>query len=176
MARKLTYNELEQTVNELEKDLLAYKNAKESAFRAKEQLERIFNAVPDHIAIIDSQYRIMWVNKSLADKLECTQEELRGEPCYKFICRADSPPSSCPHAQMLNDGKEHFAETYNRHLEMNLIVTSSPLYAAAAAADDDEGKLLGGVLVARDSTTLKQTEEALRKSGEKKEKKPEILC
>jgi len=39
MARKLTYNELEQTVNELEKDLLAYKNVKESAFRAKEQLE-----------------------------------------------------------------------------------------------------------------------------------------
>jgi len=171
MARKLTYNELEQTVNELEKDLLAYKNAKESAFRAKEQLERIFNAVPDHIAIIDSQYRIMWVNKSLADKLECTQEGLRGEPCYKFICRADSPPSSCPHAQMLNDGKEHFAETYNRHLGMNLLVTSSPIYAA-----DDEGKLMGGVLVARDSTTLKQTEEALRKSGEKKEKKPEILC
>ena len=162
MARKLTYNELEQTVNELEKDLLAYKNAKESAFRAKEQLERIFNAVPDHIAIIDSQYRIMWVNKSLADKLECTQEGLRGEPCYKFICRADSPPSSCPHAQMLNDGKEHFAETYNRHLGMNLLVTSSPIYAA-----DDEGKLMGGVLVARDSTTLKQTEEALRKSGEK---------
>ena len=171
MARKLTYNELEQTVNELEKDLLAYKNAKESAFRAKEQLERIFNAVPDHIAIIESHYRIMWVNKSLADKLECTQEELRGEPCYKFICRADSPPSSCPHAQMLNDGKEHFAETYNRHLGMNLLVTSSPIYAA-----DDEGKLMGGVLVARDSTTLKQTEEALRKSGEKKEKKPEVLC
>ena len=113
----------------------------------------------------------MWVNKSLADKLECTQEGLRGEPCYKFICRADSPPSSCPHAQMLNDGKEHFAETYNRHLGMNLLVTSSPIYAA-----DDEGKLMGGVLVARDSTTLKQTEEALRKSGEKKEKKPEILC
>ena len=175
MARKLTYNELEQTVNELEKDLLTYKNAKESAFRAKEQLERIFNAVPDHLSIIDSQYRIMWVNKSLADKLECTQEGLRGEPCYKFICRADSPPSSCPHAQMLNDGKEHFAETYNRHLEMNLIVTSSPLYAAAAA-DDDEGKLLGGVLVACDSTTHKQTEEALRKSGEKKEKKSEVLC
>jgi ribosomal protein L29 len=34
MAGKLTYKELEQTVNELEKDLLEYKNAKESAFRA----------------------------------------------------------------------------------------------------------------------------------------------
>ena len=112
----------------------------------------------------------MWVNKSLADKLECTQEGLRGEPCYKFICRADSPPSSCPHAQMLNDGKEHFAETYNRHLEMNLIVTSSPLYAAAAD-DDDEGKLLGGVLVARDiynpQTNRGSIAKIRRKKGEK---------
>ena len=171
MARKLTYNELEQTVNELEKDLLAYKNAKDSAFRAKERLERIFNAVPDYIAIIDSQYRIMRVNKSLADKLKCAQEKLIGEPCYKYICRADHPSSLCPHAQMLNDGKEHFAETYNRHLEMNLLITSSPLYA-----DDDEGKLSGGVLVARDSTTHKQTEEALRESEEKKEKKFEVVC
>src|SRR5210317_157739 len=113
MARKLTYNELEQTVNELEKDLLEYKKAKESALRAKEQLERIFNAIPDHIAIIDNQFKIQRVNKSLADKLKCPQERLMGESCYKYICSADSPPSSCPHAQMLNDGKEHKAETYN---------------------------------------------------------------
>jgi PAS domain S-box-containing protein len=171
MARKLTYNELEQTVNELEKDLLAYKSAKEDAVKAKEELALIFNAIPDHIAVIDSRYRIQRVNKSLADKLKYTQKGLRGEPCYKFICRADSPPSSCPHAQMLNDGKEHLVETYNRHLRMNQLVTSSPLYA-----DDDEGKLLGGVLVARDSKTHKQTEEALRKSREKKEKKSEVLC
>ena len=98
MARKLTYKQLEQTVNELEKDLLDYKNAKESAFRAKKQLERIFNAVPDHIAIIDSHYRIQLANKSLADKLGCPQERLVGELCYKYICKADRPPSSCPHA------------------------------------------------------------------------------
>jgi PAS domain S-box-containing protein len=154
MARKLTYNELEQIVDELGKDLLEYKNAKEAAFRAKEQLERIFNAFPYYIAIIDNQYRIQKVNKSLAEKLESTQEKLMGEPCYKYICRADHPPSSCPHAQMLNDGKEHVLQTYNKQFGTNLLVTSSPL-------NDDEGKLIGGLHVSRDITAHKETEEAL---------------
>ena len=169
MARKLTYNELEQTVNELEKDLLAYKKAKESALRAKEQLERIFNAIPDHIAIIDNQFKIQRVNKSIADKLGCPQERLVGELCYKYICKADRPPSSCLHAKMLNDGKEHFVETYNKQLRTNLLVTSSPLY-------DDEGRLFGGVHVARDSTTHKEIEEALQDSQEKGDKKSDVLC
>ena len=111
----------------------------------------------------------MRINKSLADKLKCTQERLIGEPCYKYICRADHPPSSCPHAQMLNDGKEHFVETYNKQLRTNLLVTSSPLY-------DDEGRLFGGVHVARDSTSHKEIEEALQDSQEKGDKKSDVLC
>jgi PAS domain S-box-containing protein len=159
MARTLTYNEMKQTVSELEKDLLAYKSAKEDAVKAKEELALIFNAIPDHIAVIDSQYRIQRVNKSLADRLKCAQERLIGEPCYKYICRADHSPSSCPHAQMLNDGKEHLVEIYDKQFRTNLLVTSSPLY-------DDEGRLIGGVHVARDTVKCKKTEKALKESEE----------
>ena len=89
MARKLTYNELEQTVSELEKDLLAYKKAKEDAVKAKEELALIFNAVPDYIATIDDQYKIQQVNKSLAEKLEGSPEELMGKFCYRYLCKSD---------------------------------------------------------------------------------------
>jgi PAS domain-containing protein len=160
MGRILTYNELKQTVNELEKDLLASLRAKEAIFRAKEQLEGIFNAVPDQIAVVDRHYRIKIVNRSLADKLNGSQERLVGELCYNCICRADGPPSLCPHAQMLKDGREHKLETYNEQLGMYLLITSSPLY-------DDEGKLEGGVYVARDNTIYKEIEKAWRESEEK---------
>jgi PAS domain-containing protein len=86
MGRTLTYNELKQTVNELEKDLLACLSAKAAIFRAKEQLEGIFNAVPDQMAVVDRHYRIQIVNRSLADKLNGSQERLVGELCYNCIC------------------------------------------------------------------------------------------
>jgi len=168
MARKLTYNELEQMVNEIEKDLLEYKRANEDALKTIEELTLIFNAVPDHIAIIDRDYRIMRINKSLADKLGCPPERLVGGLCYQCICKADGPPSSCLHAKMLNDGKEHLVETYNKQFRTNQLVTSSPLY-------DDEGRLFGGVYVARVIVTHKETEEAFRESQEKGEKKSEVL-
>ena len=143
MARILTYNELEHTVYELEKNLLACKKAKRDAVKAKEELALIFNAVPDHIAIIDRQFKIQRVNQSLADKLKCLPEGLKGKPCYRYICQADHPPSSCPHAQMLSDGQVHTSENYNKQLGMNMLVTSSPLY-------DEKGRLIGGVHIIRE--------------------------
>jgi PAS domain-containing protein len=144
MARKLTYNELVQTVKELEKDLLAYKNAKEVAVKDKKELACIFNAIPDYIATIDNQFIMQRVNKSLANKLKYSPDGLMGEPCYRYICKADQPPSSCPHAQMLNDGKVHISENFNKQLGINMLITSSPLF-------DDGGRLMGGVLIAHET-------------------------
>jgi len=157
MARKLTYDELAQVVNVLEKDLLENQNAKTTALKFQGELERIFNAIPDYIAAIDNQFKIQRVNKSLADKLKCPQERLMGESCYKYICRADYPPSSCPQAQMLKDGKVHMSGNFIKPFGMNMIVTSSPLY-------DDDGRLTGGVLTARDTKIYKQTEESGKES------------
>jgi len=143
MARKLTYHELEQTVGELERDLLAYKHG-------EEELVHIFNAVPDCIAAIDNQYKIQRVNKSLAEKLKCSPEKLVGKFCYQCICKADHPPSACPHAQLLRGGKVHISENSYQQLGMNVLVTSSPLY-------DDEGKLIGGVHTFRHAQYIRKT-------------------
>lgn len=151
MARKLNYYELEQVINALEKDLLEYKNARTAAFKSQEELERILNAVPDFMAAVDSQYKILRVSKSMAEKLKSSPEGLIGKFCYRYICLADQPPSSCPHAKMLCDGKVHTSENYNNQLGMNTLVTSSPLY-------DDKGRLIGGVLTARDTKICRETE------------------
>lgn len=157
MARKLTYNELEQTVNELEQDLLACMKAKEDAVKAREELALIFNAVPDYIATIDNKYKIQQVNKALTEKLEGSPEELIGKFCYRYICKSDHPPASCPHAHLLRDGRVHISENCSKQLGMNMLVTSSPVY------DAKEG-LIGGVHIFRDIKICRKDEETLRKT------------
>ena len=53
--------------------------------RAQEEWERTFASVPDMIALIDNQYRIMRVNDAMAHRLGVTVEEKVGLLCYEAI-------------------------------------------------------------------------------------------
>ncbi|MDH4233078.1 MAG: PAS domain-containing protein [Nitrospirota bacterium] len=129
---------------------------------AKQELEQTFDALPDLLAIIDRQYRIVRVNKALADKLAKSPEEMKiaGLPCYKHICGHEEPPANCPHGRMLNDGRGHSFEIHISHLNGDYLVTASPLR-------DEQDQLIGSVHVAHDITQRKRAEELLRESEDR---------
>jgi transcriptional regulator with PAS, ATPase and Fis domain len=102
----------------------------------------MLNAIPDYIVAIDTRYRIKRVNQPLAERLECSSEGLRGELCYRYICKASHPPISCPHAKILSDGKVHMSEKYDNRLGSALRITSAPLH-------NDGGRLIGAVHIIR---------------------------
>jgi PAS domain S-box-containing protein len=136
------------------------KEAEETAVRATKEWEYTFDAVPDLIAVIDTEYRIVRVNRAMAARLGVTTEECVGLTCYRVIHGTDEPPSFCPHRQLLEDGFEHTREVHENSLGGHFLVSVSPLY-------DTEGKLTGCVHVARDINERKQTEETLRQSEQR---------
>ncbi len=136
------------------------KIAVETAVKAAKDWEHAFDAVPDLIAIIDTEYRIVRANRAMSSKLGATPEECIGSTCYSVVHRTTKPPSFCPHRQLLKDGLEHTSEVCEDCLGGYFIVSVSPLY-------DSEGKLTGSIHVARDINERRQMEEALRKSEEK---------
>lgn len=131
------------------------KQAEDALRHAKEQWEQTFNSVPDLIAILDDQHRIVRVNRAMARRLGCSVDECVGVPCYRAVHGADRPPDSCPHVRTLADGGEHMAEVREEHLGGDFLVTTTPL-------PDANGRLCGAVHVARDITGRKRTEERLR--------------
>ena len=136
------------------------KKAEEEAIQATKNWEYTFDAVPDLIAIINNEYRVVRANRAMAARLGMKPEECVGLTCYHVVHGTDEPPSFCPHRQLLKDELEHTKEVFEDQLGGNFIVSVSPLH-------DSEGKLTGCIHVARDINERKRAEEALRQSEEK---------
>ena len=133
------------------------KKVEETAIQATKNWEYTFDAVPDLIAVLDKECRVVRANRAMAARFGVTSEECVGLACYRVIHGTEEPPSFCPHRQLLKDGLEHTMEVHEDSLGGDFIVTVSPLH-------DSEGKLTGCIHVARDINERKQAEEALKKA------------
>jgi PAS domain S-box-containing protein len=142
------------------RDITASKREAAAAVLAREEWELTFNAVPDLICILDSEFKIRRINKAMAVKLGVSQDQAIGMTCYHCVHGTQSPPDFCPHTRLLEDLHEHTTELYEERLGGHFLVTCTPLL-------DRNERLIGSVHVARDITRRKQAEEELKKSEEK---------
>jgi len=128
-----------------------------------QQWETTFDAVPDLIAVVDSNYRILRVNKAMAVRLGRPATEIVGETCYCALHGASEPVSYCPHRRSLAVEQRHFVGFSEPRLGGHFLMSTSPLYAR-------DGTLLGTVHVARDITEQKKGEEMLQRAHKETER------
>ena len=147
---------------------LKRKKSEETAIQATKNWEYTFDAVPDLIAILDTEYRIVRANRAMATRLGITPEECIGLTCYRAIHGTDKPPSSCPYTQLLKDELEHTEEVREDYLGGDFILSVLPLR-------DSKGKLTGCIHFARDITERKQLEKQTRWRAEEVETIMEVV-
>lgn len=97
--------------------------AEEISFRAHADWERTFDAVPDLIAIIDTQHRIVRVNKAMASRLGVSPQQCVGLKCHSVVHGTDEPLACCPHSQLLRDESDHAAELHEDRLGGDFLIT-----------------------------------------------------
>ncbi len=141
------------------RDFTERRKAEEKLLRAKEEWERTFASVPDMVAIIDNEHRILRVNEAMARRLGRSPGECAGLLCFEAVHGLSEPPDFCPHAKSLKDGLQHIEEVHEERLGGDFVVSASPLH-------DQEGRMIGTVHVAHDITERKAAGERLRESEE----------
>ncbi len=138
-------------------DLVLGKQAEENLRLAKEEWERTFDAMPDLITILDTEFRIVRANRQMAHRAGLTPEQCVGRFCYEVMHGTDGPPEFCPHKRLLGEGEFQSVEVYEPTLNASFSITTTPLH-------DAEGKVAGSIHVARDISDRKRNEEALERS------------
>ncbi|MEW6219845.1 MAG: GAF domain-containing protein [Thermodesulfobacteriota bacterium] len=137
-------------------DITERKEAEEKLLRAKEDWERTFDAVPDLIAILDQEHRIVRANRAMAMRLGLSAEQCLNKRCFTCVHGTGAPAGLCPHVQTIKDGQEHQAELHIPRLGGDFLVTTTPLLGR-------DGTMTGTVHVARDITERKMAEEKVRR-------------
>jgi len=136
-------------------DITERKQAEEKIKRAAEEWRTTFDSITDSVFISDENFRLIRVNKALADVLKMKPEELIGKPCYQIIHGTNNPVPHCPYQKMLKTKEPTIAEFFEPHLGTHLEVYASPIF-------DDKGEIVASVHVARDITERKRAEELYR--------------
>jgi PAS domain S-box-containing protein len=118
----------------------------------------IVDAIGDGVSIQDTQYKILYENKSHKDLIG----DHEGEYCYEAYQQKDNICEGCPLFITFKDSKIHTTER-------TIIVDNEKKYFEITASPirNSEGEIIAGIEVVRDITARKRAEEVLKTNEEK---------
>ncbi|MFH1675162.1 MAG: response regulator [Pseudomonadota bacterium] len=125
--------------------------------KAEEDWENTFDAVTDMVMVLDSDHRIIRVNKTTADALKTTKEGLEGKKCYEVMHGLTRPIKECPMVLTMKTLKPHTTEMTVLEMGGTFICSTSPIL-------DRDGKLTGYTHTLKDITQSKRLEAQLQQA------------
>jgi nitrogen-specific signal transduction histidine kinase len=145
------HRQVQQQLVELTKSFHQVENA-------KKEWEHTVDAIDEGIALVDLNSQILRSNRTLADWLRSTPNDLVGKYCYQIIHGVEAPPDYCPHQRALKDPTRICsAEFTEPHLNGSFLCTVYPFH-------DATGNFVGMVNVLKDITAQKRLQAHLIRS------------
>lgn len=137
-------------------DITGYRRAEEAWRKSEENWAKTFDSITDFVSVHDRDFRLVKINRALADSLRIEREELVGRRCYEVFHNARRPVADCPVKRVFETGKAATVEMEDPKFG-RLMITASPIF-------DESGKLAAVVQYAKDITELKRAEMEIRRS------------
>ncbi len=137
----------------------------EQALRENEtQMRAILDASIDRIRYVDKDLKIIWANKTIAEALDISSENLAGHHCYKILVEKDQPCEGCPCIKAMETGRLERAIMRYPKIRGKGGVSYWDTYSAPLKNDD--GVIEGFIQIGRDITETKRAIDTLRTNEE----------
>ncbi len=136
-------------------DITQRKTAEVALRESEQKLDGILAAITDHLIMIDSDLKIVWVNDVAKGVFG---SDLLGRGCYEALCTSSVPCEGCAIADCMADGKPHDRDqtvVLPNQDTVHLWCTTN------VATRYDDGRPKTFVKILRDVTDLKKTQELL---------------
>jgi len=128
--------------------------SREKLARSSREWRTTFDSIKEMVSIMDTDFKILRINKAFADAFGKTPEELIGGKCCKIMHGLAEPLPNCPLMQTLRSGKPSMLEINDVHQNIHLEESTYPIL-------DENGNVTAVVRVARDISERKKMEDRL---------------
>lgn len=133
------------------RNLTDLQSSQADLFAAREAWAQCFNALPDHICLLDLSGAILKANTSMKNRFEPIHGKLEGTDYRLIYCGTATPDPQPPCAAVLCGGPSVTLETALPAVPGWFVVSSYPLH-------DAEGALWGAVSVVKDVTQRRRAQ------------------
>lgn len=124
---------------------------------AKQEWERTFNSLDEHILIQNPDMTIIKANKTALDAINVPSESVMGKTCSEVFCKRSDECPDCPVKAAAASGKKMVVERVDECLEGTFLVTIIPVF-------DDAGNLAQIVHMSKDITERQMLESEVRRA------------
>jgi len=159
MAKKPTYEELEQRIKKLKKEALGRKQAKEELRESEERYRSLVESTEDSIYLVDRECRYLFINKKHLSKLGLAIEKAKGRTYAEFDSEDNTREFVGKVEKVFETGKSLYYEYRSQRDGRYYLRTLSPV-------KEIDGISKAITVVSKNITEHKQAEEKIRQQQE----------